>query len=61
MTRKRNKWVEARIALTEMGLVEPVIDKHGQIVMRDGEIVWRISDKGREELARHGIEPTRQE
>ena len=48
-TKRLSAIVQARIALTEMGLLEPATDENGQIVMRDGQIVWRISKKGREE------------
>ena len=37
-----NDFIKARKELTEMGIVEEARDKYGNIIRRDGEIVWRL-------------------
>ena len=35
-------FIKARKELTEMGIVEEARDKSGNIIRRNGEIVWRL-------------------
>jgi len=37
-----NDFIEARKELTEMGILEEARDESGNIIRRDGEIVWRL-------------------
>jgi hypothetical protein len=36
-----NDYIEARKQLTEMGLLEEARDESGDIIYRDGEVVWK--------------------
>ena len=37
-----NDFIKARKELTEMGILEEARDKSGNIIRRNGEIVWRL-------------------